>query len=185
MEVDPQQGPPIPTKAAKKETPMHYKAKIKVYPDESDNATEFLPEDLVSKLLKAEALGENRKILHTKTAGSYTLSKGKTATELTDALTFQEYLNDCCETELADNEDVSLLGRILDFTIHLGVGSICARTMAVELLNGLYNNGRTYTVYIEQVGRLGPLPEGAVKGRPLGQLPLRVCKDRRSDKSRG
>ena len=173
MEVDPQQGPPIPTKAAKKETPMHYKAKIKVYPDESDNATEFLPEDLVSKPLKAEVLGENRKLLHTKTADPYTLSKGKMATELTDVLTFQEYLNDCCETELADNEDVSLLGRILDFTIHLGVGSILcenygAASKLVELLNGLYNNGRTYTVYIEQVGRLGPLPEGAVKGRPLG-----------------
>ena len=178
MEVDPQQGPTIPTKAAKKEAPMHYKAKIKVYPDESDNATEFLPEDLVSKQnkktpLKAEALSENRKLSHTKIVDLYTPSKGKMATEFTDVLTFQEYLNDCCETELADNEDETLLGRILDFTIHLGVGSILCENYGtasklVELLNGLYNNGRTYTVYIEQVGRLGPLPEGAAKGRPLG-----------------
>ena len=94
-------------------------------------------------------------------------------TELTYILTFQEYLNDCCETELADNEDEMLLGKILDFTIHLGVGSILCKNYGtasklVQLLNGLYNNGRTYTVYIEQVGRLGPLPEGAIKGRPLG-----------------
>ena len=56
---------------------------------------------------------------------------------------------------------------------NLGVGSILCENYGtasklVQLLNSLYNNGRTYTVYIEQVGRLGPLPEGAVKGRPLG-----------------
>ena len=67
-----------------------------------------------------------------------------------------------------------LLGKILDFAIHHGVGSILCENYGtasklVQLLNSLYNNGRTYTVYIEQVGRLGPpLRRGAAKGRPLG-----------------
>ena len=128
MEVDPQQGPALPPKSAKKETPMHYKAKIKVFPDDSDNATEFLPEDL-------------------------------------------EYLNDCCETELADNEDEMLLGKILDFAIHLGVGSILCENYGtasklVQLLNGLYNNGRTrpYTVY-NRASRQARAPSGGAPPR--------------------
>ena len=63
MEVDPQQGPAFPPKTAKKEAPMHYKGKIKVYPDESDNATEFLPEDLeyLNDCCETVARGQRRR----------------------------------------------------------------------------------------------------------------------------
>ena len=72
-----------------------------------------------------------------------------------------------------------LLGKILDFDIMFGVGSILCEnyetaSKLVQLLNGLYNNGRTYTVYIEQVGRLGPPASGCRQGQAAGPLLVRV-----------